>query len=83
MPPSRLKTRVKIDHQRKGLDDRPERPERRLLVANLDVPPDQEIEQFTELPDLVQLQGDPSVLGRISMTCTGGPCWAGSSTVFI
>ncbi len=40
------------DHREERLDHRPRRAERRLLVADLDVAPDQEVDQLAVFPDL-------------------------------
>ena len=45
-------------HQR--LEDGPSGPDRGLLVAKLDVAPDEEIGQFAELPQLAKIQLQPT-----------------------
>ena len=43
-------------HRHEGLQDRPGGAERGLLVAHLDVAPDQEVEQLAVLPELPELE---------------------------
>ena len=47
-------------HHDQGLEDRPRRPQHRLLVPHRDVAPDQEGEQLAVRPHLLPVDGDPS-----------------------
>src|SRR5204863_4976840 len=48
------------DHGRERLEHRPRRSQRRLLIADLDVPPHQEVEELTVLPELSDPQSSPA-----------------------
>src|SRR5438874_2273659 len=48
------------DHRKQRLDDGPGRSEDRLLVADLDVAPDQEVHELPVLPQVGQLQRAPA-----------------------
>src|SRR5262245_13473215 len=51
-------------HGNERLNDGPERTQRRLLIAHLNVAPDEKVEKFSVLPYLLELQGNPSGRGR-------------------
>jgi len=48
------------EHRHEGLKNRPGCPNRRLLVTNLDVPPDEEVQQLTELLQFAKIEVEPS-----------------------
>src|SRR5437588_10973071 len=54
------KEQAEDNHREEGLDDGPCGPDRGLLVANLNVPPDEEIEEFSVRPYPSQVRPDPS-----------------------
>ena len=51
------------DHRQQRLQNGPGDAEQRLLVAHLDVAPDQEVEQLAIGPDVLQPEGAPALLG--------------------
>ncbi|MEM3432902.1 MAG: hypothetical protein QXP27_01875 [Candidatus Methanomethyliaceae archaeon] len=53
----------KDDRGQERLQDGPTGPQKRLLVARLQVPPDQEVEKFPVLPELAQTQVRPAPRG--------------------
>ncbi len=54
------------DHHEDRLDDGPRDAENHLLVTDLDVAPDEEIQEFTMIPQLSQPDSTPSCEGRIT-----------------
>ena len=51
---------VKISHGEQRLQNRPRHPQGRLFVADFDLPPGQEVEQFPMRPKFPELEGSPS-----------------------
>ncbi len=50
-------------HREERLDDRPGRAEHRLLVADLDVTPDEKVQELAVLPQVAELEGNPAARG--------------------
>src|SRR5262249_15284713 len=48
------------DHRHEWLDHRPGRADRGLLIADLEIAPDEEVEQLAVLPELTQVETNPA-----------------------
>ena len=48
------------DQRKEGLDNGPGRAQHRLLVADLDVPPGEEVQQLAVLPELMEPERNPA-----------------------
>ena len=60
------------DHRQERLEDRPGDADRRLLVADLDVAPDERAEQLAVVPELADVEVRPAWAGLITVTRPAG-----------